>query len=113
MCPAVAADRSHARQSNYQGLQTSFNRRFARGATFSANYTLSKELDNLLASARNPFDYSLEKSRGAIDHRHVFTGTFSYALPFGAGHNVNPGNAVVRGIVSGWNFSGCFSARAA
>ena len=72
-------------QSNYQGLQATFNRRFASGLTFTGGYTFSKELDNLLASARNPFDYALEKSRGSIDHRHVFMGTVSYQLPFGAG----------------------------
>jgi hypothetical protein len=93
-------------QSNYQALQVTANRRFAKGATFNAGYTFSKELDNLLASARNPWDYSLEKSRGGIDHRHVFQGTFSYQLPFGAGHHLNPASAVVRGIVGGWNIAG-------
>jgi hypothetical protein len=93
-------------QSNYQGLQLTANHRFAKGATFNAGYTFSKELDNLLASTRNPFDYSLEKSRGAIDHRHVFQGTFSYQLPFGAGRHLNPSNAAARAVVSGWNIAG-------
>ena len=92
-------------QSNYQGLQTTFNRRFANGFTFSGGYTFSKELDNLLASTRNPFDYSLEKSRGAIDHRHVFTTSGALHLPFGAGHRLNPGNAGVRAVVSNWMLS--------
>jgi len=93
-------------QSNYQALQLTVNRRFAKGATFNAGYTFSKELDNLLASTRNPFDYSLEKSRGGIDHRHVFQGTLSYQLPFGAGRQLNPSNAVARALVSGWNLAG-------
>ena len=93
-------------QSNYQGLQATLNRRFASGFTFTAGYTFSKELDNLLASTRNPFDYSLEKSRGGIDHRHVFQGTAAYQLPFGAGHRLNPGNAVVRALISRWTVSG-------
>ena len=96
-------------QSNYQGLQVSLNRRFAQGATFGANYTFSKELDNLLASTRNPFDYSLEKSRGAIDHRHVLTATFAWQLPFGRGRRFNPGNRAVQGIVGGWSLSGIVS----
>jgi hypothetical protein len=87
-------------------MQLTFNRRFSHGATFNAGYTFSKELDNLLASARNPWDYSLEKSRGGIDHRHVFQGTFSYQLPFGAGQHFNPSNAVARALVSGWNIAG-------
>ena len=93
-------------QSNYQGLQATLNRRFASGLTFSAGYTFSKELDNLLASTRNPFDYSLEKSRGSIDHRHMFQGTFAYQLPFGAGRRLNPGNAVTHALISGWNLAG-------
>jgi hypothetical protein len=93
-------------QSNYQALQLTVNRRFAKGATFNGGYTFSKELDNLLASTRNPFDYSLEKSRGGIDHRHVFQGTFSYQLPFGAGQHLNPSNAAARAVLSGWNVAG-------
>jgi hypothetical protein len=96
-------------QSNYQGLQATINRRFASGFTFNAGYTFSKELDNLLASTRNLFDYSLEKSRDAIDHRHVFIATASYQLPFGAGRRLNPGNAAARALVSGWNISGIVS----
>jgi hypothetical protein len=96
-------------QSNYQGLQVTLNRRFNKGMTFGGNYTFSKEQDNLLASTRNPFDYSLEKARGTIDHRHVFAASVAYQLPFGKGHSLNPGNAAVRGIVSGWAITGIVS----
>ncbi len=93
-------------QSNYQGLQTTLNRRYTNGLTFTAGYTFSKQMDNLLNTARNPFDYSLEKSRGVIDHRHVFQGTWAYQLPFGAGRHLNPGSAVLRSVVGGWTISG-------
>jgi len=95
-------------QSNYQGMQVTFSQRFAKGIGFQGGYTFSKEIDNLLASTRNPFDYSLEKSRGGIDHRHVVTATVAYNLPFGRGKTLNPGNAVARALVSGWNVSGVF-----
>jgi hypothetical protein len=96
-------------QSNYQGLQFTFNRRFSNGLTFTGGYTFSKELDNLLASTRNPFDYSLEKSRGTIDHRHVFTLSWAYQLPFGRGKKLNPGNVVPRALISNWTISGIVS----
>ncbi len=93
-------------QSNYQGLQATFNRRFAGGLTFNAGYTFSKELDNLLNTTRNPFDYSLEKSRGTIDRMHVFTSSAAYQLPFGAGRHLDPANKVVRALISHWTLSG-------
>lgn len=96
-------------QSNYQGVQATLNHRFSKGLTFVGGYTFSKELDNLLASTRNPFDYSLEKSRGGIDHRHVVTASWAYQLPFGKGHHMNPGNAAARAIVGGWTISGIVS----
>ena len=96
-------------QSNYQGAQITLNRRFSQGATFAGGYTFSKEMDNLLGSTRNPFDYSLEKSRGTIDHRHVVTASWAYQLPFGKGKKLNPSNVVTRGLVSGWTISGIIS----
>ncbi|MBS1854963.1 MAG: TonB-dependent receptor [Acidobacteria bacterium] len=96
-------------QSNYQALQINVNRRFDKGFTFAGGYTFSKEMDNLLGSARNPFDYLLEKSRGAIDHRHVFTASWAYELPFGKGHRLDPGNAAVRAVAGGWTISGIVS----
>jgi hypothetical protein len=95
--------------SNYQGLQATFSRRFANGFTFSTGYTFSKELDNLLAATRNPFDYTLEKSRGGTDHRHVFTASSTLQLPFGAARALDPKNAVARAIVSHWTLSGLVS----
>lgn len=93
-------------QSSYNSLQLSLNRRFSNGFTFSANYTYSKELDNLLSTPRNPFNDALERAPGTIDHRHVFTGTYVYALPFGAGRHWNPANRAVGAVVGGWSLSG-------
>jgi hypothetical protein len=39
----------------------------------------------------------------------VFTATLSDQLPFGAGHRWNPGNGVLRGLVSHWTVSGIVS----
>jgi hypothetical protein len=96
-------------QSNYQGLQATLSRRFANGYTFSLGYTFSKQLDDLLATPRNPFYRSLERARGVIDHTNVFTASYAYQLPFGAKHRLDPGNAAVRAMVSGWTLSGIVS----
>jgi hypothetical protein len=92
-------------QSSYNALQITFNRRFSHGLTFMLGYTYSKEMDNL-ATDRDPFNNNLERAPGLIDHPHVFTGTFVYALPFGSGHKLTSGNAVIRNLVSHWNLSG-------
>jgi hypothetical protein len=93
-------------QSNYQGLQATLNRRLSGGLSASLGYTFSKELDDLLTTPRDPFDWAEEKARGSIDHTNVFLGVVSYQLPFGAGRRLNPGNAVARAVVSGWTLSG-------
>jgi len=101
--------------STYNSLQVTVERRFAKGFTTQTGYTFSKEIDNSIGVAtnlgsvggnRNPYAGGLDKSLGAIDRRHVFHATFLYALPFGKGYNLGNGNAVVRGLVSGWQISG-------
>ena len=101
--------------STYNSLQLTIDRRFANGLTGQAGYTYSKEIDNVIGVGshlgavggnRNPFDGSLDKSLGTLDHRHIFHATFVYQLPFGRGHNLGAGNVVVRSLVSGWQLSG-------
>jgi hypothetical protein len=101
--------------SNYHSLQASINRRMSHGLTFMANYTWSKELDNLSGGVGNgttvrfPGRDDLEYSLGTINHTHVATATFVYQLPFGAGRDWNPENKVLRGIVSNWQLSGIYT----
>jgi Carboxypeptidase regulatory-like domain/TonB dependent receptor len=92
--------------STYNALQLTLNRRFSRGVTFMVAYSFSKELDNLFSPPRNPFDNSLEKAPGVVSRPHVFTATFVYQLPFGAGHAMNSGNRVFRTVISGWQIAG-------
>ena len=101
--------------STYHSLQLTGEHRFSKGLTFQLGYTFSKEIDNSIGVAtnlgsvggnRNPYDGSLDKSLGAIDRRHIFHGTFVYQLPFGKGHSLGSGNAIVRNLVSGWQLSG-------
>jgi hypothetical protein len=86
----------------------SLSRRFASGLAFSFGYTFSKELDDI-ATPRNPFNDSLEKSPGVIDHAHVATATVVYALPFGKGKRFDPQVGVVRAMVSDWMISGLYT----
>ncbi len=91
--------------SSYNALQLTLNRRFSHGLTAMVGYTFSKELDDLGAN-RDNFSDRLEKSLGTIDHTHVLQASFAYLLPFGTGHNLGSGNAIIRNIVGGWQLSG-------
>jgi hypothetical protein len=93
----------------YHALQVSVNRRISSGLTFMANYTFSKEIDDL-AGVRYPGADNLERSVGSIDHANVAQGTFVYKLPFGAGHLLGNSNPALRDVVGGWQFAGVYTA---
>ncbi|MGA3325430.1 MAG: TonB-dependent receptor [Terriglobia bacterium] len=95
--------------SSYNALQISFNQRFSHGLSYMLNYTYSKELDDLIASPRDPNADFLERGPGTIDHPHVATATWLYQLPFGAGHNWNSGNKALSSIISHWQVAGIFT----
>lgn len=92
--------------STYNSLQSTLTRRFSQGLTFTLSYTFSKQLDDLVATPRNPYNNALEKGPGVIDHPHVGTLIFVYQLPFGAGHKLNSGSKIVSSILSHWQLSG-------
>jgi len=94
--------------SDYNSLQVSINRRMSRGLTFSANYTWSKELDDL-AGVRYPGLDSIEFAPGAIDRPFVASATMVYQLPFGPGHEWSGGNRIVGEIIGGWQVSGIYT----
>jgi hypothetical protein len=94
--------------SAYNALQISFNRRMSQGLTFMANYTWSKELDDL-AGVRYPGLDDLERSPGTIDHPSVAQASLVDQLPFGTGHAMNGGNRVVTSIISNWQVVGVYT----
>jgi Carboxypeptidase regulatory-like domain/TonB dependent receptor len=81
--------------SIYNGLTVRLERRTVRGLAFSANYTLSKAVDDAsdpgatASEANLPQDVrnmAAEEAVSSFDHRHRFVGNFTYAL--GAGFQV-------------------------
>ena len=78
--------------STYHGLQAQLNRRFTNGLQFQAAYTFSKTIDNSTAdffstivSPRRPQDFRnlpAERADSILDHRHRFTISSVYDLPF-------------------------------
>lgn len=90
-------------QSNYNAMQLSLQQRLSRGLTFNFNYTFSKALGTING---NRSAYLQEKNLSTTDQPHLLNAFYSYQLPFGKGQMYDPGNSVVRAIVSGWQISG-------
>jgi hypothetical protein len=78
--------------STYHGLQTQLNRRFTNGLQLQAAYTYSHSIDNSTAdffstiiAPRRPQDFrnlSAERSNSVLDHRHRFTFSAIYEVPW-------------------------------
>ena len=94
--------------SAYNALQVSLNQRMSHGLDFMANFTWSKELDDL-AGVRYPGADNLERAPGTIDRPYVSQGTIVYELPFGTGHSMSNHNRVVNGAIGGWQMTSVFT----
>ncbi len=78
--------------SNYNGLQTQLNRRFANGLQFQAAWTWSHTIDNATAdffstviSPRRPQDFrdlAAERGNSLLDHDHRLTIQAIYEVPW-------------------------------
>jgi hypothetical protein len=92
--------------SNYQSLQASVNRRFAKGVAFQASYTFSKSIDDTSAFLgtksdknfpQNSRDLRAERGLSSFDVRHRFTSAWVYDLP---GSNKLVRGFELRGIIT-------------
>jgi hypothetical protein len=90
--------------SLYNGLQISWNRRFASGFGFGFSYTLSKSLDGG-STYRDlvPNTYYTQNLWGPseFDTRHMVVINYIYSVPF-----FNGQKTVVEKLVGGWQISG-------
>lgn len=81
--------------ATYNGLQVRFDTRWHNDLTVSANYSLSKTIDNSsevfstvaggqsISLSQNPFDVtSGERGLSAFHQKHNFAASFLYSLPF-------------------------------
>lgn len=92
--------------STYNSLQLTLDKRFSRGFSLLANYTLSKSTDNSSENKEtgiviiNPFDPKFDIGLSNFDHRHRFTASFVYELPG------KYSNKAASAILGGWNLTG-------
>ncbi|HQR33134.1 MAG TPA: TonB-dependent receptor [Blastocatellia bacterium] len=91
--------------SQYFGLQSSIQKRFSAGATFTLSHTWAKQMDRI--NFQNPQDTVLEKQVADADVTHNVGINGSYELPFGRGRKLfTSDNKIVNGIVGGWTLNG-------
>jgi hypothetical protein len=91
--------------AQYFGLQSSLQKRFAAGATFTLSHTWSKLMERI--NFQNPQDTELEKQIADADVTHNVGINGSYELPFGRGRKLfGSDNKIVNGIVGGWTLNG-------
>ncbi|HUY13293.1 MAG TPA: hypothetical protein VMX16_06650 [Terriglobia bacterium] len=98
--------------ANYNSMQVSLRRTFAKGVTYAANYTWSHGLanygDQLTSNAdpQNAYNYSNEMSNSNLDIENRFVSNFLWELPLGPGMRYlsNPGPASK--LLGGWQFNG-------
>lgn len=91
--------------SQYFGLQSSLQKRFSAGATFTLSHTWAKLMDR--TNFQNPQDTELEKQIADADVTHNIGINGSYELPFGRGKKwLTSDNAVSNAIFGGWVVNG-------
>jgi hypothetical protein len=91
--------------SNYHSLQISAQQRLSGSSQINMAYTWSKNLTDAQtdrsSAPQNTYDTKSEKSRAALDRRHVFNVNYVYELPFFSGRHDFVGN-----VLGGWQASG-------
>ncbi len=90
--------------SMYNGLQVTWNRRFASGLSFGVSYTLSKSMDGSSTYRQlvpDTYDTANLWAPSEFDSRHVVVINYVYALPF-----FKNATTVTAKLLGGWQISG-------
>lgn len=106
--------------SNYNSMEATLDKRFSRGWTLRAVYTLSKSLDNsfehLTGGGSNSFPQNARDIKSwygysdfDVPHRFVVNGIWE--LPFGR-NRAFANDGLAAAILGGWELAGSFNARA-
>jgi outer membrane receptor protein involved in Fe transport len=103
---------------DYDSLQAKLEKRFSAGLVGTAAYTWSHNIDNNTGLFGNPGDqrgnqggpidplnFNIDRSSSALDHRHVFSGSILYDLPFGKGKRYMVGGGPFDKVVGGWQLN--------
>ena len=95
---------------NYNSLQTTLNRRFAKGLTAGFQWTYAHSLGNTGGSneaqtTQDPFNWSRDRGNNAFDVRHSANVSLLYALPS------KFASKFAKAALGGWEVGGIMNAR--
>jgi hypothetical protein len=107
----------------YNAFNLRVERRFSKGLTLLANYTISRATDSGNAGsstygnqantrAMNSYNLSLERGLSALDIPRKFVLSGNFELPVGTGKLLNIRNPVLNHIAGGWQTNGVLVMRA-
>jgi outer membrane receptor protein involved in Fe transport len=111
--------RENGGNSNYYGGEVTVEKRFSRGLSFRAAYTLAKSIDyaqeHLFSGGSNSFmqnsrNLRSQRGRSDFDYRHRFVSSYIWELPFGRGRSYVTDGALAH-IIGGWRVSGLTNIR--
>jgi hypothetical protein len=95
---------------HYDSMQTTVNRRFAKGLTAGFQWTWGRSIGNTGGSneaqtTQNPLDFNYDHGNNAFDVRHSMNASALYALPIKMQHKV------ANTLLGGWEIGGVMNAR--
>lgn len=101
-------------RASFHSFQSKLTRRFANGLSLDANYTFSKNIDTssgVADSFQIPWENAaIEKSISSLDRTHFFSFGSVYELPFGKGKPLFSDNAILAGVLGGFQVNALFTA---
>ena len=94
-----------AAHSNYNSLQTLFQKQFSHGVQFQASYTYSKSLDNASSFEEilNPTNFNATYGPSLYDARHRFVFNYVWDLP------IPKKQGFAGKVLNGWQVSGIYT----
>ncbi|MGH9784087.1 MAG: carboxypeptidase regulatory-like domain-containing protein, partial [Terriglobia bacterium] len=115
----VSLYRNNVGNTNYHSLQVRLEKRWDAGLAFRLSYTRSKLIDeassvfdaSILAGpvanfpVADGFNRKLERDVSTGDLPNAFAASWTYELPFGLSHRVNPTGFIGK-FASGWQLAG-------
>jgi hypothetical protein len=101
-------NRPYNAHSYYDALQAKLNRRFSNGFMLTTAYAYGKAIDFNASTTGGNFNniiFAANRGRADWDRQHIFSQSYVYELPFGAGKQGGQ-SGVANWLLGGWQVNG-------